>query len=263
MHRRLTVANQIIMAWLRQEKLTGDVHLLDGYFDIKVGEESSRKPFADRTYAKMVGEFARLARANDTAALLVMRLDQKPQPVGMKLDPPAAKLLREDPVLYIKSTDPPPRRVKLTLTDDAKPNKVKENLHAEVHSEPWQNNSPIPGGYDTVAEAFGDDIYCRVSGNLIECPSCGRWAASKPTEEGEADVECASCLFRDVFSLTVTSKRTWAIIPTEALLQNKTRRHRIFIPRLWNKGGPWIEYEQLKQRYETFCKERDNASECD
>jgi hypothetical protein len=255
------VADQIIVAWMRQERLTGDVHLLNGYYDIKAKEDLDRKPFADRTYAKMIGEFARHARDNPEAQLYVLRLDQKPQPVAMRIEPGMADLLREDPVRYIEATSPPARTVKLKLDDSVKLNKVQDNLHVETNGEAW--HTPIPGGYDTVVESFGDDIYCRVSGNLIECPSCGRWAASTPTEDVDADMECSSCLFRDLFTITVTPKSTWAVIPTESLLQNTTTNgKRFYIPRAWNKGGPWIKTEQLRQKYESFCKERNDASDC-
>lgn len=75
-------------------------------------------------------------------------------------------------------------------------------------------------------------------------------------------MSCASCLFRDIFTIMATPKQTWAIVPTESLLQNPTANgKRFYIPRTWNKGGPWIKTEQLKQRYETFCKERNSAEE--
>lgn len=255
------MADQIIVAWLRQKELTNNEHLLNGYFDLKSGEDSSiRTPFSDKTYAKLMGEFARLARGNPKAVLYVLRLDQTPQAVAMKIEPAMAKLLREDPVRYIKATSPPARVVKLKIEDDATPNKVKENLHGDAGGEPWQQ-SPAPGGYDTVAESFGDDIFCKVSGNLIECPSCGRWAATKPLEDG-VHLQCPSCLFEDVLTLLVTPKRTWALLPTEALLQNEAaHRGRFYIPRTWNKGGPWIKTEELSQRFKSFCKERNDASE--
>jgi hypothetical protein len=262
------VIDQIIVAWMRQKKLTDGEHLLNGYFDLKAGSDSSvRSPFADRSYVKLMGDFARLARDNPSAKLFVLRLDQEPTSVAMQLDDAMAKMLREDPVLYIRTTSPPPRGVKLKLDDRVKPNKIQGNIEdaTQPHREAW-GPAPIPGGYDTVVESFGDDIYCRMSGNLIECPSCGRWAATKLVDDhgGGVDMECASCLFRDIFTITASSNRRWAAIPTEALLQNSTANGvRFFIPRAWNKGGPWIKTEELKQKYETFCVERNNASRND
>lgn len=255
------MVDQIIVAWSRQEVLTEDEHLLDGYFDLKSGEESSiRDPFQGQSYAKVMGGFARLARENPEAKLFAMRLDQEPEPVLMPIDERMSDLLREDPVTYIRVTSPPARKVKLKLEDSpAKPNKITENIHEDLeHGEPWM--APIPGGYDTVVESFGDEVFCRMSGSLVECPACGRWAATKLLEGGDVMVNCASCLFEDAFQVVATPDRTWAAIPTEALLQNeKGNGVRFFIPRAWNKDGPWIKYEALKQRYETFCKERDDA----
>ena len=259
------MADQIIVAWSRREDLVNDEHLLDGYFDVKSVDPEilpTRQEFKGKTYAKLMGRFAELARDNKEAALIVLRLDQTPKPVAMALDEAASELLRTDPVLYIKATNPPPRRVKIKIEDDVGIPKVKENLNTDPTPsvEPWM--APIRGGHDTLVESFGDSIYCRVSGNLIECPSCGRWASTKDAGDGEAEMECASCLFHDVFTITHTPEQSWAIIPTEALIQNGGNRHRFFIPRAWNQGGPWIKTEQLRQKYETFCKERTDASEC-
>lgn len=253
------MADQIIVAWKRREELTDGEHLLDGYFDFLMGDDTSRVEFEGRTYAKVMGEFASVARQHPSASLAVIRLDQQPQPVVMGIDEKMSELLRTDPVAYIKVTNPPPIKVKLKLETDVKPNKVQENLETGYYKgESFK--APLAGGYATIAESFGDDVYCRVSGNLIECPVCGRWASSKLTDDGEAAMRCDSCLFEDIFSITVTPEQTWAVIGVESLLQNeKTGRVRFFIPRLWNKGGPWIKYEKLKQKYETFCKERNDA----
>lgn len=262
------MGSQVILAWRRRSELSGDDHLLDGYFDIKF-DDGSDKPleFEGLPYPRMIGLFANHACEHPEASLYIQRLDQEPEPVLMKLEDNMAKLLREDPVSYIRATSPPARVIKLKLGDSVKATKVAPNK-GEVDMDDFRvesAKSPIQGGYDTIAESFGDDIFCRVSGDLVECPNCGRWARMWPAENvlqsnmNMRSLQCDSCLFKELVVLQ-GGKRSWAVIPTEVLLQNETTgQKRFFIPRAWNKDGPWIKYEELKQRYEAFCKERRDA----
>jgi hypothetical protein len=239
----------VLLEYERRSELDGEDHLYDGTIIVREREKFTNLPFVGWPYHQMITRFAEQARKDYTKKLIFMRRDQKPKPMAVELEPKMADLLREDPVKYIKATSPPPRRVKLKLSD-------KVTVTDEVIAR------PIPAGRDTMAETFGDAVYVRMRrGGASECLACGRWKAQTSTDENKNGFIRCKCGFSAVCKAYPTSAGGWAGIHTGELLQvmEHGEHPRAFLPRLWNTDGPWITYENLKQRYERFCEERDNV----
>jgi len=82
--------------------------------------------------------------------------------------------------------------------------------------------SLIRAGVDTLADAFGDVVYCRadtIGSGHIECPGCGRWGAS-----------CIAC----GFTLAGEYQGQWFGVSVSALLASGLNR--FYLPRKWNES---------------------------
>ncbi len=110
----------------------------------------------------------------------------------------------------------------------------------------------LRAGYDTLADAFGDNVYVRYRDDgCVECPCCGRWHARI---EGE-DLICRC-------HITVTPAKlcgSWVELPTFDLVYGAPGVARFYLPRAWNISGPWITREALAEKYRTFIKETSNG----
>jgi hypothetical protein len=110
--------------------------------------------------------------------------------------------------------------------------------------------APIPSCYDTLADAFGDEVYCRMQrGGGTECPFCGRWGTTIKTNTG-ATFKCSKCGNNALGVGVYTSKGGWLLVKVEYLIWRDKDRY--FIPRAWNKPGPWVTHNDLKARYEKY-----------
>lgn len=110
----------------------------------------------------------------------------------------------------------------------------------------------IRAGYDTLADAFGDNVYVRYRDDgCVECPCCGRWHARI---EGE-DLVCRC-------HPTITPAKlcgSWVELPTFDLVFGVPGVARFYLPRAWNISGPWISREALSEKYGKFIKESSNG----
>lgn len=110
------------------------------------------------------------------------------------------------------------------------------------------NRSQLTIGAETIADSFGDEIYLAVKHGQVECPVCGAWA--DPCED------CAYLTCPCDLTLSVTIQGDWAKASTEDVVELADR---LFIPRLWNVGGPYIDSNKLRSMYEQFIEEREQC----
>jgi len=106
-------------------------------------------------------------------------------------------------------------------------------------------------GSDTLASAFGHDIFFSVQGDEVECPGCGRWSADENTAT-DGVFHCRLC------ELSVRGDKTtkWLIVDIADLIAVAVHPDdRFYIPRKWNVGGPWIACRDLSEKYRQFVKE--------
>lgn len=121
--------------------------------------------------------------------------------------------------------------------------------------------SPLRVGYDNIAATLGDNVYVRRRGDQVECPCCGRWA---PVMTGVTAPRglvfyvnqhiacCRSMACGALLPVTMRSDR-WASIDTSFLLEHSDTE-KFFLPREWNKPGPWVTREDLEKQYKGWLK---------
>lgn len=210
-----------------------DVDLSTGWL---IHDETARTvEFEKLPFTQMMSRFAEMLCAYPEAGGVILRNDRP----GLKpfvLDQTTVDLLRVDPAAAIRS---------MTYTPPAPGTE--------------ERRAPPPSGlivgHDTLADGFGDKLYCRVripgkkgSSADIECPGCGRW------QRGYTPFVCNHCGL--VQYMRVVSPR-WAEVPVESLL--RLPHTRFFFPRGWNKGHNWVPREELIARFEAYKKEKEQA----
>jgi hypothetical protein len=205
------------------------------------------------TFAQLMTRLARELRAqrewgNDVKHVELHRLELEGSVYAMA--PSEIAQLIEDPAAAIRSMHEPDRTV--VVRDLKKPTTAAERelVHPRLRA-----------GHDTLADAFGDWTYLRMrSEQGVECPFCGRWTTVYCYFGGPFEFLCGACSPSIAYTVYGEPVDGWFKVKTSELLIYDVERY--FLPRRWNKSGPWISHEELKQMYETFCKERDDAVGC-
>jgi hypothetical protein len=243
----------IVLAMRRVEKLDEEgMHKFTGYLDVVCESKADniRTDFPGAvTYRQAVTLLATAAKRHLGARLFLLRLDQRPQQVALQLDGSLSKMVREDPVAFMRLMDPTmgrPQKLDISMS-------VKKEHSAAIKP------NPLPAGYDTLAEAFGDDVYCRMKrGGATECPFCGRWGRWQM----DAGLHCKECGVLILGMGIVTAMGGWFKIRVPYLLEfaDFKDKPKLFIPRAWNENGPWISVEDLRQRYDEYTKEKEQCS---
>jgi hypothetical protein len=123
-----------------------------------------------------------------------------------------------DPAAAIQELSPPPRRVIVRSP-------VAVSATATVQ--------PVfRAGADTLADAFGEEVYLKVRDGRFEDPATGRWVPLG--FEQKLVGEWVRVAITDLLGL-----------PAD----------RFFLPRRWNVSGPWITRAALLEKYEEYMKE--------
>lgn len=189
--------------------------------------------FVDYPYSRMMSRLAKTIQKYDEVTVVFVRTELKY--ASYELDQKVIALLRSDPALAIRSMSVEPIRV---IVRD-KPTSLPAGL--------------LRVGHGTLAASFGDEVYCAVRSDTIECPVCGRWS--------RATVKDIMCMNPACF-LRLRGKRVgvpWFAVKTEDVLGANAPRY--FLPRPWNPSGGWITREELSELYRTFQKEREECSQ--
>ena len=230
----------LILAMHREERLNAEGYCcFTGHLDTVCEDvkDNTRDYFSEAiTYRKAMDYLIVAARKHNEARLFLLRLEQKPVPVALQFDKATACLLREDPVAFLRMMDPAM----------GQPQKLDVSMRVRKERTTAIKPHPIPSGYDTLAEAFGDDVYIRrkvVAGSVVyESPITGRWVPVTELGAWAADVN-----------------NKWAVVPVINLLHFADVEE-FFIPRAWNKEGPWISASSLRNKYDKFVTERERCS---
>lgn len=217
-----------------------ETRLYDAWFDVTSGTEFHKSELFERTFSQVMTQLARFIRDfKGDVDVVLHRTEVKDS--QYKLDEETVKLLNDDPAMAVRTMTVPDR---IIYVRDNRPERISSGLLT---------------GHDVLANAFGDSIYCRNCEGRIEDPVTGRWI-----EPMRSMRKLGLCVVYDtkegrIQELHCTGEEGWYRIKTEDLLRLKDVE-RYFLPRKWNKSGPWISHEDLKQMYETYCKERADVS---
>lgn len=196
-------------------------------------------------FAAMMMHANRVLVLNPGAELYIQRTDRAGL-LPVKLEPLLLKLLRDDPLAYIKANTAATRVVDMRADG-------KVSALAASDKQPVPRTSGLRHGLDTVADAFGERIHSRAKAGpggtwIYEHPATGRWADLRTIEHwlGTRNTE--------VFSVDSELKRGWLTVAVAELL--RTGAERFYYPREWNDYGSWITREQLAAKLEKYLKEK-------
>lgn len=158
--------------------------------------------------------------------ILIERTDRQGlQPIV--LDKPTKEILKADPALAIK-----------LLTYDNRGTSSGRVVHKQ------EAPPPMRSGYDSLAEAIGEEVYCRIHKGLVECPGCGMWSSAIHPCFFTCRKKCL------IANVPVLYTEQWARFKTVDLLQLMLPR--LYIPRDWNPHKPWISKSDLEKMYLTW-----------
>lgn len=215
-----------------------------GVFETNVAED--RLPFECVTFAEMMTQAHRFLVKYPDAGLVLNRTDRTGL-LPAQLEPNLLKLLREDPVAYIKANTIPDRVI--DLRGDRK-SALSANDGAQV-----PRSSGLRHGLDTLAEAFGEVVYAKakqMTGGLwrYEHPGTGRWSDLNTIEHWLRS--------HDTSVMPTSDHAGYLLIKVELLL--RTGAERFYYPREWNEFGSWITKEQLQTKLDQFKKDKANGT---
>lgn len=208
---------------------------------------STGMPFEGKGYSWMMSRFAERLKDHPSYGA-VMDVLSGQRFIRHRLDSRAVELLRTDPAAAISSMSHEPRTV-------------------IVRDEPAANASvkvELKVGHDTLADAFGDNVYLRLKDDKIECPFDGRWKQYELEEYGGATgfVRYETVELGDISILPRYENAHWATVCTSRLkwLGEQRGAQRYYLPRAWNESGGWISHADLEKKYNEYIKEKENVS---
>jgi hypothetical protein len=236
-------SDYILLRYARSPELVNNEHPLSGTILTSVAGLVLETSFNGLSFLRMMISLSTAIAAHPELRVFMSRLEQT-EKFALELDRDTTNLIRTDPIAATRALSEPHRRVLVrgsTLRDTQPP--------AVLMPE------PLRAGYDTLADAFGEDVYIRTrlkpdgdgSVLLLESPFHGRWSMPYSTD---------GTLFLDIKRLVpieLTGAETrWATVRVEHLLRHTTPR--FWLPRAWNPGS-WIFRADLETRLKKFRSE--------
>ena len=198
----------------------------------------TRAEFEGFSFPRMMAKLAEVIREHEQARVFMNRTEMNGS--TYKLDDATVELLRKDPAAAISSMMPESRTV---VIRDRSAFAVPPSRLLRV-------------GHDTIAEAFGDAIYCVVDAKgQVECPGCGRWSEATANWLNCSNTSCAVRLPGKLTGMA------WFVIETTELL--KLNHSKYYLPRSWNPKRGWIPHQELQSLFESFQQEREQCSQSD
>lgn len=207
----------------------------------KKGQTCSTEGFELVEFKDLLSLLARTISKTQVARVVLRRVDQ-PSLFPYVLDQPTVELFRSDPVAAIRS-------LSYEVPEVTIGKRPTQDYPVEV--------KPLRVGYDTLADAFGDNVYVKTRATSIECPGCGMWGNVTVNRTGQGVFTCHRKCASD-FRVVISLSRLWAAVPVDSLLDNE-RTPRFFLPRAWNDGRPWITREELHDKYLAYKAEKEAA----
>jgi hypothetical protein len=228
--------------------LDPEARLYNGRYAITVGNETNEDLFYERTFSQMMSRLAKYVREFEGKCEVFLHRTEV-EGSRYKLDDELIQLLNVDPPRAIGAMHVPDRT--LYVRDSAKPQAT-----ATVK---------LRAGHDTLADAFGDEVYCRLRKYDVEDPVTGRWhGLCRSVSRQDEDPEPYSLIYEregerlELFGYAVGER--WFRIRTEDLI-GLDHADRFYLPRLWNKSGSWISRDELLQMYAAYQKEKEECSQ--
>ncbi len=241
-------AHTLSLNYKRMRKMLQDgSYPYSGLFELERVEGPrvvTSQPFVGWTYKQIVKRIHELMKEHSITRVIFQRTEREdilPVELGERM----LHLLKTDPLSAYRAMSYEPAT---STTKDA----------------------PVAAGYDTLAEAFGEDVYLKMANGRVEDPETGKWLTlgygdkfgwrirredNKPETWIKIDV-VDEAPDGTGFAERVAFAR-WAKVRVEDLLEQGFERY--YLPRTWNEEGSWITHDNLKARLEKYMAEREKA----
>lgn len=209
--------------------------------------------FAVLSFERMFLKLASYALQYPEAELYTSRTEQPgvpPERLGTKLE----EMLRKDPAATVATLSQQHLVAQAAIQVEDQP-KVRDVVKVRLRV-----------GHDTLAEAFGDELYCEVRCDkgvfLGQCPLTSDWVGFGLKESQfllkvENPFAWETWLPVALAPNTTVENPRWARVKTKVLLARGCDKY--YFPREWNKNGPWISHEDLTALYEAYKKEKEDV----
>lgn len=214
----------VILEYRREgDVFTGVIH---GFLGGSKQPYTEIATFEKASFQRMILHLSDALRRHQGASCVWRRTERTP-PIEFAIEPELVGLIKSDPLSAVRS------------------------MEFGVEKTPQL----LPAGYDSLAETFGDVVFLRRVGNLVECPVCGQngWL-----ERGRKQCRllCRQCTPHRRFEIDELSRR-WVGVGVPHLLEDQSEK--FWLPRQWNPGDGWIGKAELQQKFDEFSKERDDV----
>lgn len=194
-------------------------------------------------FRKMVGQMSELVQEYDHLTGVSLRRVDRPGILPMGLGPVMVGLLRTDPLSALRHL----------MYDGGNAQRGPQDLHG------------------LAANRFGPLVYLRVRAGEIECPLTGDRRTLAHGEKHGWKIRGLGTDHTKWLKLTSMIDDSpegteglsrlgfvhWATVSVMDLLEYEQEKY--FLPRAWNKDGPWIGHEQLEQMLEDHSEEGEEA----
>lgn len=258
----------LTMRYKRGHELVGNVHLFSGTIEWSCDVPKSptqSKSFIGLKFSQMMSRLSEKLREHPDARVVLQRTDNKGlRPIQLGED--IRVLLRDDPVAAIRSMSP---QVGQPVTQSGSDFSQRVSLDM-----PKQR---VRSGHDTLADAFGEEVYLEMKTGTIQDPETGHWASlgfevktggfmiRKEGSNKSSEwlrIELVEGPAGPMDSPDFTSKLAqarWAKMKTAELLKRSCQR--FYLPRQWNTSEkrPWITHEELRQKYQEYLEEKEKV----
>ena len=259
----------IILHHQRHAELVKNQHPFSGSIELQDEDAGpvSIHPFVELPFYKMLAKVSEWLRKYPNAEVIFHRMERR----GLKplqLAEPLRLLLRDDPVAAIRQMD-----VQSGDPCEREPKGIGVAQNFGI------KHSAFRSGYDTLADAFGERVFLHMRNGMIEDPihatmlslaygpklgwmirgeknDSSDWLAIRLEGVPDSLQHPGSSESEIVEELDTESLFNcgWASVEVQDLLN--TGAERFYLPRAWNKPGPWISAAALRARLEAYCAER-------
>lgn len=235
---------ELTVHYRRLPKKTGVEYGYSGRISVRGDEAGDNIPFIGWSYKEIVYKLSELSNAWSVTKILLQRTERDdiaPSEIGERL----RELIKLNPeqALHALTYEPAP------LPEESR--KKLEVIEGTV-------------------EGFGETVYLRMSNGSIEDPETGSWLslAYGPKsgwkirrEDNDSSRWISIAIVDTAPEGALVAERLafarWAGVLVEDLLAQKLDKY--YLPRSWNKPGPWITHEQLEEKLRSFREQEKKA----
>ena len=262
------MSETITMRYRRGHALVDNIHLFTGTIQVTSDnpmDPETDNPFVGLKFSQMMSRLARVLRDLPDARVVLQRTDN-PGLRAVQLGEETRVLLRDDPAAAIRAMTP-------QVGQPVQPEESDFTQRFMVG-----RTRCLRSGHETLADAFGEELYLTMKSGLIQDPESGHWlslgfhmksgsfsirkdGSNKSSEWLPIElVGGPQGGFDSPEFATGLAQVRWAKVKTAVLLKRSCKK--FYLPREWNTSDkrPWIPHEELRQKYQDYLEQKEKVT---